>query len=95
MTATNLYNHTIMENEYSVRDAYQMNNLFPADWDEFIQRLESDIDGPLMSKVYTYYTKSFADGSQCNHDCRRGLICDFKTARDNDPYACNSIPPFS
>ncbi|CAF1515832.1 unnamed protein product [Rotaria sp. Silwood1] len=95
LTATNLYNRTIMQNEYNARDAYQMENLFPTDWDNFIKRLENDIDGPLMSTVYKHYTKSYADGSQCNHVCRRGLICDFKTARDDDPDACGSIPPFA
>lgn len=84
-----------MQNEYSVRDAYQMDNLYPADWDNFIKRLENDIDGPLMGMVYQHYTKSFEDGSKCNHGCRRGLICDFKTARDNQPYGCDTIPPLS
>lgn len=95
LTATNLYNRTVMQNEYSVRDAYQMENLFPTDWDNFIKRLENDIDGPMMSTVYKYYTKSYAEGSQCDHTCRRGLICSFKTARDDDPHACDSIPPFT
>ncbi|CAF1680569.1 unnamed protein product [Rotaria magnacalcarata] len=95
LTATNLYNRTILQDEYNVRTAYQLENLFPVDWDNFIKRLEYDIDGPLMSTVYTYYTKSHADGSQCNHVCRRALICDFKTARDDDPYACDSVPPFA
>jgi hypothetical protein len=95
LTATNLYNRTIMQNEYNARDAYQLENLFPVDWDHFITRLENDIDGPLMSTVYEYYTKSHSDGSQCNHLCRRGLICDFKTAYDDDTHACDSIPPFA
>ena len=95
LTETNLRNKTIMQNEYSVKDAYQMENLFPADWDNLITRLENDIDGSLMGTVYKYYTKSHDDGSQCSHACRRGLICDFKKAYDEDPYACRSIPPFT
>ena len=94
LTAANLYNKTVMQNEYNVRDAYQMENLFPTDWDNFIKRLEADIDGQLMSTVYQYYTKSHDFGHRCNHACRRGLICAFRTARDDDPYACASIPPF-
>lgn len=94
LTATNLYNRTVMLNEYNARDAYQLENLYPVDWDNFIKRLESDIDGPLMSTVYKYYTKSHSDGSECSHGCRRGLICDFKTAYKYEPDACKSIPPF-
>ncbi|CAF1435418.1 unnamed protein product [Adineta ricciae] len=95
LTATNFYNRTVMQNEYSVRDAYQMDNLFPVDWDNFIKRLEMDIDGPLMGTVYKHYTKSYADGSHCDHVCRRALICTFKTIREGDTSACDSIPPFA
>lgn len=92
LTASNTINDTVFLKEYDARDAYQMKNLFPSDWDDFIQRLKSDIDGPLMGSVYTHYTKSYSDGSQCDHNCRRGLICDFISPRTEDPHACDSIP---
>lgn len=95
LTATNANNQTIFSKEYDARDAYQMSNLFPADWDNLIKRLEGDIDGPLMGLVYQYHTKSYATGSECDHQCRRGLLCDFKTSRAEDPHACDSIPPFA
>ena len=91
LTATNMYNKTILLNEYEARDAYQMENLFPADWDDLVQRMEKDIEGPLMSAAYTYYTKSYANGKNCNRSCRRNLLCKFKTARSDDPHACDSI----
>ncbi|CAF1200687.1 unnamed protein product [Rotaria sordida] len=94
LTASNMYNRTIIHEEYYARDAYQMENLFPKDWDNLIERLQNDIDGQLMGTVYKHYTKSYADGSQCDHKCRRGLLCGFKTARSDDPHACDSIPPF-
>jgi hypothetical protein len=94
LTATNMNNRTIMQHEYDARDTYQMENLFPKDWNNLIERLQNDIDGPLMGTVYKYYTKSYADGSQCDHKCRRGLLCGFKSARSDDPHACDSIPPF-
>jgi hypothetical protein len=94
LTATNTYNRTIFLDEYEARSAYQMNNLFPADWDDLIQRMQRDIDGPLMSAAYQYYTKSYANGTSCDHKCRRGLLCHFKTARSDDPHACDSIPPY-
>jgi sphingomyelin phosphodiesterase len=94
LTASNMYNKTIFINEYDARDAYQMKNLFPNDWNNLIERLENDIDGPLMSSVYTYNTKSYANGSQCSHKCRRALLCNLKSARSEDFHACDSIPPF-
>ena len=94
LTATNLNNQTVFLKEYEARDAYQMKNLFPADWDDLIQRVEKDMDGPIMGSLYTHYTKSYADGSQCDHKCRRGLICDFISPRSEDPHACDSVPPF-
>jgi hypothetical protein len=94
LTASNMYNRTILLNEYEARDAYNMQNLFPADWDNLIQRMQNDIDGPLMSAAYTYYTKSYADGTKCDHTCRRGLLCYFKTSRSDDPHACDSIPTY-
>jgi hypothetical protein len=95
LTASNMFNKTMFLKEYDARDAYQMKNLFPNDWNDLISRLENDIDGPLMGTVYTHYTKSYGDGSQCDHKCRRGLLCDFKTGRSEDPHACDSIPPFN
>jgi sphingomyelin phosphodiesterase len=94
LTATNMYNRTIFIDEYDARDAYQMENLFPNDWNNLVQRLENDLDGPLMGLVYQYYTKSYANGSQCDHNCRQGLLCSFLTARQSDPHACDTIPPF-
>ena len=95
LTATNLYNRTIFSDEYDVRDAYQMENLFPNDWHNLINRLKNDLDGDLMGSVYQYYTKSYASGRECDHACRRGLLCDMLTARDHDPHACDSLPTLS
>jgi sphingomyelin phosphodiesterase len=95
LTASNMQNKTVFLQEYDARDAYQMSNLFPNDWNDFIQRLQKDIDGPLMGTVYKHYTKSYSDGSQCDHNCRRGLICDFKSSRSEDPHACDAVPPFN
>jgi sphingomyelin phosphodiesterase len=53
LTASNMYNKTIFVDEYDARDVYQMKNLFPEDWNNLIERMQNDIDGPLMSSVYT------------------------------------------
>ncbi|CAF4760111.1 unnamed protein product [Rotaria sp. Silwood1] len=93
LTASNIYNKTIFIDEYDARDAYQMEYLFPNDWHNLVQRLQNDLDGSIMSLVYQYYTKSYANGNQCDHNCRRGLLCSFIRARENDTHACDSIPP--
>ncbi|CAF0932808.1 unnamed protein product [Rotaria sordida] len=92
LTATNLYNQTIFIDEYDVRNAYNMENLFPNDWHNLIEKLKNDIDGSLMGLIYQYYTKSYANGNQCDHNCRRGLLCDFITYRSEDSHACDLIP---
>lgn len=94
LTATNAYNRTIIFKEYEARQTYQMSSLFPTDWDNLIQRMINDLSGPLMSSAYTFYTKSYSNGTLCDHYCRRGLLCNFKTARSDDPHACDSIPKF-
>jgi hypothetical protein len=93
LTASNMYNKTIFIDEYNARDVYQMKNLFPEDWNDLIERIQNDIDGPLMSLVYTHYTKSYESGAKCDHNCRRELLCGFKTTRSEDYHACNSVPP--
>jgi sphingomyelin phosphodiesterase len=92
LTESNMYNKTIFQDEYNARDAYQMKNLFPNDWSEFLDRLQNDIDGPLMKLVYKHYRKS--NGSSCDHNCLRALLCILKSARSGDPHVCDSIPPF-
>ncbi|CAM4785122.1 unnamed protein product [Rotaria magnacalcarata] len=92
LTAANMYNTTIFVDEYNARDSYQMKNLFPEDWGDLIERMQTDIDGPLMSLAYTHYTKSYQNGTHCDHNCRQGLLCGFKTSRSEDFHACDSIP---
>ncbi|CAF1344175.1 unnamed protein product [Didymodactylos carnosus] len=93
LTASNLLNRTTFVNEYSARDAYKMAYLFPTDWDNLIDRLMADIDGDMMGLVYKYYTKSYANGTACDHNCRMGLLCDFRTARSEDTSCLDFIPP--
>ena len=92
LTESNIQNTTIFRDEYNARDAYKMKNLFPTDWDDLLQRLQNDIDGPLMDLVYQFNRKSHV--SECDHDCRRALLCALKSARSDDPHACDGVPPF-
>ncbi|CAF0859177.1 unnamed protein product [Adineta ricciae] len=92
LTESNIQNKTIFHDEYNARDAYELKNLYPTDWSKFLDRLQNNIDGPMMKLVAQYHRKSHA--SECNHNCRRALLCRLKSARSEDPHACDSIPPF-
>jgi len=94
ITASNLMDEPRFAREYDARQTYEMKNLFPSGWDDLIQRLASNMDGPLMGLVYQFHTKSYANGTQCDHKCRRGLLCEFLSARPEDPHACDSLPTF-
>ena len=85
LTATNLYNSTKFVEEYSAKSAYSMNDLSPQEWNNFVQRLENDIDGKTMGLVYQFYMKSSTTGQACDRICRTNLInCNLKTARAQD-----------
>jgi sphingomyelin phosphodiesterase len=94
LTASNSNNRSIIQKEYNAQDSYAMSTLFPADWANLIERLQNDITGALMGVVYEHHTKSYATGNTCDYRCRRGLLCDFLTARADDAHACDAIPPF-
>jgi hypothetical protein len=32
------------------------------------------------------------DSTSCDHDCRQELLCKLKSARSEDPHACDSMP---
>ena len=91
LTASNLYNRSIFLDEYDARDGLQMENLFPNDWHELVERLKTNLNGTLMDSIYRFYTKSASNGTECNINCRRGLLCDFVTDRSEDPHCCDSI----
>lgn len=92
LTATNLYNRTQFLTEYSAKSAYGLKDLSPQEWNQFLSRLENDIDGKLMNLVYENFIKSSDNNITCDHKCRMDLInCNFKTARAEDTTFCSNI----
>jgi len=57
---------------YNAKDAYNMTNLFPADWDNLAQRLSTY--PALFSKFIDYYNTGVASGP-CTGDCVKDQIC--------------------
>lgn len=69
-----------------------MKDLSPQEWNNFVTRLENDIDGEMMGFVYQYYMKSAVTGASCDRVCRMKLInCNFKTARAQDTTYCSQF----
>ncbi len=92
LTATNLLNTTKFQTEYSAKSSYGMNDLSPQEWNQFVLRLENNIDDELMGLVYQYFMKSSITDNTCNRTCRMNLInCNFKTARAEDTTFCLNI----
>lgn len=88
LTESNLRKSIEWKKEYSVKDAFNMTNLFPSDWDNLVNTMLNDLNGLLVDKLYTYYTKSSDSGSKCDTDCRKALLCDFKQARSINYIKC-------
>ncbi|CAF4957422.1 unnamed protein product, partial [Rotaria sp. Silwood1] len=92
LTATNLYNSTKFVEEYSAKSAYSLKDLSPQEWNNFVLRLENDIDGETMGLVYEFFMKSSTPGNACDRICRMTLInCNLKTARAQDTTFCSEI----
>lgn len=65
-----------------------MTSLFPEDWNELINRMLADIDGPLVDKLIAYWTKSAVLDEECDSKCRRDFVCKFKQARSATQIPC-------
>lgn len=92
LTATNLDNQTHFELEYTARKAFELDDLSPASWHSFLQRLENNIDGSLMDRVYQFFMKSSPINTICNQTCRLNLLnCHFKRARAQDTQFCKTL----
>ena len=70
------------------KDAYEMSNLFPSDWNNLVDKMLADLNGPLVDKLYKYYTKSSDEASVCDQICRQDLLCGFKQARSLNYIKC-------
>ncbi|XP_070533262.1 sphingomyelin phosphodiesterase-like [Ptychodera flava] len=86
ITDVNLTDKPEWRREYSARDAYDMEYLFPCDWHAIIQEFKRKDD--LFNKYYTFFYKSHVS-SICDASCRARMICDLQSGRSHDPSLCN------
>ncbi|XP_065202561.1 sphingomyelin phosphodiesterase isoform X2 [Planococcus citri] len=78
----NLYGYPIWYKLYSARDAYQMPNLTPTDWDTLVTKLaEND---QLFDQYYKHYWKNSPVKPTCDLECKKRMICDLRSGRSHD-----------
>lgn len=75
--SSNRLERLIVEQEYSMKDLFQMPNLTPSSYEQLLSMLKKDINGPLMDLflriVYKYPTQPV-----CNEDCRLKILSSFE-----------------
>ncbi|XP_033105480.1 sphingomyelin phosphodiesterase-like [Anneissia japonica] len=85
LTDANLTNKPVWQFAYNPKVEYGMKNLFPEDWNDFVQRMKTD--RPLFDKFRKHLYKSNEHGS-CDESCRAGMICSLESGRSNDDSFC-------
>ena len=65
-----------------------MTGVYPQDWADLLDRMLVDLEGPLVDNLLLFNRKSADVKSDCNQDCRRGFVCDFKQARADSFVPC-------
>jgi sphingomyelin phosphodiesterase len=86
----NLYGYPIWFKLYSVRQAFGMDALRPADWDLLIDRMTND--SKLFELFYKYYYKASSARPACDMTCKKKILCDLRSGRSHDrKNLCQSI----
>lgn len=62
--------------------------MFPADWNNLINRLIKNPSDPLAKKFYDYYHKSTGNQPHCDGNCLSEFLCKFKQARPGQIIQC-------
>ena len=63
-----------------------MKNLYPADWDDLLNRMLLDLDGPLVDKFLRFYSKMADIPYNCDKKCRKDFVCGNKFY--SRPFSC-------
>jgi sphingomyelin phosphodiesterase len=88
LTEANINLRPVYRTEYTAKEAYGLKSLFPQDWSNLIDRMLNDINGPLVDKLYNFYSKSADVQSPCDSNCRRSFVCGYKQARSRPLIPC-------
>ena len=88
LTETNIYNQTKWKKEYSAREEFNLENLYPQDWNDFIDNVLENIDGIYADKLFRFYSKSSDKFPECDSNCKKKLFCSFKQSRSDNFIPC-------
>lgn len=81
ITEVNQSQKSVWRKEYSAKADLGLKNLYPADWDDLINRMKKD--DTLFQKYYRY-TQKLATTEICDAQCKISLLCDLKSGRSHD-----------
>lgn len=88
ITEANSLNTPKWHLEYSAKNAFSLDNLFPQTMNELVEKMTNDPFGDNANKLFKFYSKS-ADGfSECDLECRKKILCNFKQSRSDQFIKC-------
>ena len=88
LTEANHYNVTKWRKEYSAKEAFDLENLFPQDWNNLLDEMLDNLNGDLSTKMWRFYSKSSDTFPECDLNCRKKLLCSFKQSRSDSFIPC-------
>jgi len=87
LTLANTHNKTVWQKEYSVKSTYNMSNLLPSSWHEYVERLHTD--DTAFNQFYNHYYK-MNPVSTCDTVCKDTMLCSLQTATYGDSTYCSN-----
>lgn len=73
---------------YSAREAFGLNNSFPADWDNLLQSFLRD--EALFQKFWYLHHKGHVQ-EVCEQACKTSTLCRLRTGRSHDDELCRNL----
>lgn len=55
-----------------------MKSLYGPDWDDLLNKMLNDLNGPLVDKLWRFNSKLSDAQGNCDLECRKKFVCGFK-----------------
>lgn len=81
LTKVNKDNTPMWEPEYNAKADLGLKSLYPADWDDLINRFKTN---DTLFQIYYRFSQKLATKEICGTDCKSSLLCDLKSGRSHD-----------
>ncbi|XP_059171995.1 sphingomyelin phosphodiesterase-like [Physella acuta] len=85
LTEANQSGYPTWKYSYSPKKLYNMTSLYAADWNNLINRLQSD---DHMFQIFNLYRNNLYPSAPCEDQCKKDLLCEIISGRSNDPDLC-------